>query len=119
MTRSSRDRDNALYEYLLNLNFTREEIDKSSFPVSEREERCQRCAFDFSEGWAQAQKWEVSEAQRQGIAVQAMVGLLSADGRDGSFESGESLAIAAYRMADSMIAAAKKEITGMDGKMTP
>lgn len=58
----------------------------------------------FSQGWDEAQKWEVSEAQREGIAVQAMVGLLS--GSNGTL-SKQDVAKYSYAMADEMIRARK------------
>ena len=57
----------------------------------------------FSTGWREAQKWEVTEAQRQGIAVQAMNGLLASDT---DYPSAEKMAEDAYTMADAMIAQA-------------
>ena len=63
----------------------------------------------FSTGWDGAQKWERTEAQRQGIAVQAMNGLLG----NTSFDQLEDCTIAkeAYNMADAMMVAAKDGVS--------
>jgi hypothetical protein len=73
----------------------------------------------FSTGWDDAQKWEATEAQRQGIAVQAMNGMLASDGNDGAhFQSKEAIARQAYQMADAMMKAAKEGVSEPDGEYT-
>ena len=106
--RNHRQKAGAERKYLLENKFTRDDIAKCAFPQTVQEQRCQEATFAFSAGWDEAQKWEVSEDQRQNIAVQAMIGLLSGEKSGKIFQSVEHMAEYAYKCADAMIKARKK-----------
>lgn len=101
--RDHRQKAGAERQYLLENKFTRDDIAKCAFPQTVQEQRCKEATLAFSAGWDEAQKWEVSEAAREAIAVQAMQGLVSAGEKDL-----ETLARNAYKIADAMIESRKK-----------
>lgn len=103
MSRDHTAKSYATRDHLLERGFTRDEV-HSKFPPSEtaRFERFRDCSISFSTGWDEAQKWQVSEDERNALAAQILQGLLA--GRSNSVSSPATGYIElAYEITDELI----------------